>query len=125
VTARNRRFDPAAAALSAIENASRKPAARRDLSGCSRPARAILRTCARCSAMSIFIRSAGLPHTLCRLAALFAIDNRTLARSYVHARRNVAAANPELDEFAAQFDFVNPPQERRHCPNPSVRRPMR
>jgi hypothetical protein len=64
-------------------------------------------------------------HTLCRLAALFAVDNRTLARSYVHARRNVAAANPELYEFAAQFDFVNPPQERRHCPNPSVRRPMR
>jgi hypothetical protein len=37
-------------------------------------------------------------------AALFAIENRTLARAYVAARRTVAAANSELDEFAAQFN---------------------
>jgi hypothetical protein len=44
-------------------------------------------------------------HTLDRLAAQFAIDDRTLARSYARARREVTAANSELDEFAAQFDL--------------------
>jgi hypothetical protein len=44
-------------------------------------------------------------HTLTRLAALFGVESETLARSYARARAEVAAANAELDEFAAQFDL--------------------
>ncbi len=44
-------------------------------------------------------------HTLCRIAQHLAIDDRALARSYTVAQRNVAAANSELDQFAAQFDL--------------------
>ena|SRR5271165_4296621 len=97
MTVRNRSFDPTAAAISAIENASRSPVRREDL-------RRMLET------------GTGDPwhlralfgdvdlHTLCRLAALFGVENRTLARAYILARRSVAAANAELDEFAGQFD---------------------
>jgi hypothetical protein len=98
MTVRDRSFDPSAAALSAIRNASRKPAARADL-------RRMLETgSGDPSHLRALFGDVDL-HTLCRLAALFAIDNRTLARSYVIARRNAAAANAELDEFAAQFDL--------------------
>jgi nitroreductase len=98
MTVRDRSFDPTATALSAVRNASRKPATREDL-------RRMLETgSGEPSHLRALFGDVDL-HTLCRLAALFAIDNRTLARSYVVARRNVAAANAELDEFAAQFDF--------------------
>ena len=98
MTVRDRGFDPTATALSAIRNASRKPAARRDL-------RRMLETgSGEPSHLRALFGDVDL-HTLCRLAALFAVDNRTLARSYLLARRNAAAANAELDEFAAQFDF--------------------
>ena len=44
-------------------------------------------------------------HTLVRLAALYGVDDEMLARSYAVARGAVAAANAELDEFAAQFNL--------------------
>jgi hypothetical protein len=98
MTVRNRRFDPTATALSAIENASRLPVSREDL-------RRMLKTgSGEPSHLRALFGDVDL-HTLCRLAAHFAIDNRTLARSYLVAQRNVAAANAELDEFAAQFDL--------------------
>ena len=99
MTLGNQRFDPAATALSAIENASgvsvvgRQELKRMLETGCGAPSR--LRT---------LFGDVDL-HTLCRLAALFAIDDRTLARSYALARGAAAAANAELDEFAAQFDL--------------------
>lgn len=97
MTIRDRRFDPAATVLSAIRNASRSPVSDQDL-------RRMLETGAGDpSHLRALFGDVDL-HTLLRLAALFAIDDRTLAGSYVVARRNVAAANAELDEFAAQFD---------------------
>jgi hypothetical protein len=97
MTASDRQFDAAASALSAIENASRIPVGRDDL-------RPMLSTGAgEPSHLRALFGDVDL-HTLLRLAALFAIDDHTLARSYVKARREVAAANTELDEFAALFD---------------------
>jgi hypothetical protein len=43
--------------------------------------------------------------TLCRLASPFDIDGLTMARPYAKARREVAAANSELDKFAAQYEL--------------------
>lgn len=97
MTVRNRSFDPTATAFSAIENASRSPASREDL-------RRMLETgMGDPSHLRALFGDVDL-HRLCRLAALFGVDNRTLARAYTVARRNVAAANAELDEFARQFD---------------------
>ena len=39
------------------------------------------------------------------MANILNIDGETLARAYRAARRRTAAANPELDEFAAEFDL--------------------
>jgi hypothetical protein len=97
MTVRDRSFDPVATAFSAIENASRSRVSREDV-------RRMLETgTGDPSHLRALFGDVDL-HTLCRLAALFAIDNRTLARAYVAARRTVAAANSELDEFAAQFN---------------------
>ena len=90
------RFDSTATAFSAIANASRVPARHEDLermlqSGEGQP-----------SHLRALFSDVDL-HTLCRLAALFAVDDLTLARSYVTARRDAAAANAELDAFAAEF----------------------
>jgi hypothetical protein len=94
---RERTFDPLAAALSAVENASRTPVVADDV-------KRMLQTGAGDPSHLRALFSDVELHTLCRLAGLFAIDDRTLARSYVKARREVGAANSELDEFAAQFD---------------------
>lgn len=97
MTVRERTFDPLATALSALANASRTPAAGDDV-------RRMLQTGAGDpSHLRALFGDVDL-HTLDRLAARFAIDHRTLARAYARARREVAAANAELDEFAAQFD---------------------
>jgi hypothetical protein len=93
---RERIFDPLATALSAIENASRTPVSRDDV-------RLMLQTGAGDPSHLRALFGDVELHTLCRLSGLFAIDDLTLARSYAKARREVAAANSELDEFAAQF----------------------
>ena len=90
------RFDPTATALSAIANASRVPARREDLK------RMLLSGEGEPSHLRALFSDVDL-HTLCRLAALFAVDDLTLAQSYSAARREVAAANAELDAFAAEF----------------------
>lgn len=97
MTVRERTFDPLVTALSAIANTSRSRRLATMYDGCWRPAPATPRTCALFGDVDL--------HTLDRLAAQLAIDDRTLARAYARARREVAAANSELDEFAAQFDL--------------------
>ena len=98
MTVRERTFDPLATALSAIANASQTPAARDDV-------RRMLQTGdGDSSHLRALFGDVDL-HTLDRLAAQFAIDGRTLARSYARAQREVAAANSELDELVAQFDL--------------------
>jgi len=98
MTVRDRTFDPLATALSALQNGSRTPVVRDDvrlmlLTGGGDP-----------SHLRALFGDVEL-HTLSRLAGLFAVDDLSLARSYAKARREVAAANSELDEFAAQFDL--------------------
>ena len=90
------RFDPTATAFSAIANGSSIPVGRDDLermlqTGEGEPPH-----------LRALFGDVDL-HTLCRLAALFAVDDLTLARSYSTARRDAAAANAELDAFAAEF----------------------
>ena len=98
MTVRDRTFDPLATALSALQNASRTPVVRDDV-------RLMLQTGGGDpSHLRALFGDVDL-HTLSRLASLFAVDDLTLARSYARARREVAAANAELDEFAAQFDL--------------------
>jgi hypothetical protein len=98
MTIRERAFDPLASALNAIANTGATPACREDV-------RAMLETgegdpsCLRALFGDVEL------HTLSRLADLFAIDDLTLARACARARREVVAANAELDEFAAQFDL--------------------
>ncbi len=93
-----RRFDPAASALSAIENASRVPIKREDL-------RALLATGeGEPSHLRALFGDVDL-HTLLRLASALEVDDATLVRAYAVARKNAAAANAELDEFAEPFGF--------------------
>jgi hypothetical protein len=96
MTIREEGFDPLASALNAIANTGAPPAAREDV-------RAMLETGrGDPSRLRALFGDVEL-HTLSRLADLFAIDDLTLARAYVRARNEVAAASDELDEFAAQF----------------------
>jgi len=90
------RFDPAATALSAIANASRAPIQREALKGM------LATRQGEPSHLRALFSDVDL-HTLCRVAAVLAVDDLTLVRSYAAARREVAAANAELDAFAAQF----------------------
>ena len=98
MTVRERAFDPFASALNAIANTSATPPDREDV-------RAMLKTGAGDPSQLRALFGDVELHTLSRLADLFAIDDLTLARAYARARREVAAANAELDEFAAQFDL--------------------
>ncbi len=89
-------FDPAATALNAIENASRVPVRREDLG------RLLATGEGEGSHLRALFGDVDL-HTLCRLADRLGVDDFTLARSYARARETAAAANAELDEFAAQY----------------------
>ena len=93
-----RRFDPAASALSAIENASRVPIRREDL-------RALLTTGeGEPSHLRALFGDVDL-HTLLRLAAALDVDDADLVRAYALARKTAAAANAKLDEYALPFGY--------------------
>ncbi len=93
-----RRFDPAASALSAIENASSVAMRREDL-------RALLATGeGEPSHLRALFGDVDL-HTLLRLAADLEVDDATLVRAYARARETAAAANAELDEYAEPFGY--------------------
>jgi hypothetical protein len=87
-------FDPTRAALNAIENASTIPIARDDLP------RLLATGEGEGSHLRALFGDVDL-HTLLSLATLFGIDDPTLARAYARARRQAAAANADLDEYAA------------------------
>jgi hypothetical protein len=98
VSASTRHFDPAASALSAIENASRVAISREGL-------RFLLTTGdGEPSHLRALFGDVDL-HTLLRLADAFGVDDATLIRSYARARKNAAAANADLDEYAEPFGF--------------------
>jgi hypothetical protein len=88
--------DPAAIALNAIGNASRIPVRRENL------ARLLATGEGEGSHLRALFGDVDL-HTLLRLATLLAIDDPMLARAYARARATAAAANAELDEYAATY----------------------
>lgn len=90
-------FDPVATAISAIENASSIPVSQGELAGLLRTGKG------EPSHLRALFGDVDL-YTLLRLARRFDIDGETLARAYRIARRDTAAANADLEEFAAQFD---------------------
>jgi hypothetical protein len=92
-------FDPAAIAISAIENVSRIPVTRADIkrmlaTGIGKPSHI----------MALF--SDVDYSSILRLAIAFDISDADLARAYVHARNIYAASNAEMDEFVLEMDAV-------------------
>ena len=86
--------DPMRAALNAIENGSRVPVRREDVTP-------LLATGeGEASHLRALFGDVDL-HTLLRLAAQLGVDDAALVRAYVRARETALAANGELDELAA------------------------
>jgi hypothetical protein len=94
-----RTYDPAATAISAIQNVSTIPVTKADIK-------------------RILLSGAGVPShvmalfsdvdysTLMRLAIAFDISDDDLANAYVHARDVYAACNPKMDEFAEEMAII-------------------
>lgn|GEM_PF-2969865 len=90
-------FDPAAIAISAIENVSRIPVAKADIkrmlaTGTGEPSHI----------MALF--SDVDYSAILRLAIAFDISDADLGRAYVHARDTYAASNAEMDEFVLEME---------------------
>jgi hypothetical protein len=90
-------FNPAAIAISAIENVSRVPVTEDDIrrmliTGTGEPSHV----------MALF--SDVDYAAILRLAIAFDISDADLARAYVHARDTYAASNAEMDELLAEMD---------------------
>jgi hypothetical protein len=98
-------FDPAAIAISAIENVSRIPVTGADIkrmlaTGIGEPSHI----------MALF--SDVDYSAILRLAIAFDISDADLARAYVHARNVYAASNAEMDEFVLEMDAVTQDSSR-------------
>src|SRR5258706_15351724 len=98
-------FDPAAIAISAIENVSRIPVTKADIkrmlaTGTGEPSHI----------MALFsdVDYSSIP----RLAIAFGISDADLARAYVCARDTYAASNAEMDEFVLEMDAVTQSSSR-------------
>jgi hypothetical protein len=90
-------FDPAAIAISAIENVSRIPVTKADIkkmlaTGTGEPSHI----------MALF--SDVDYSAILRLAIAFDISDADLGRAYVHARDTYAASNAEMDEFVLEME---------------------
>jgi hypothetical protein len=99
-------FDPAAIAISAIENVSRIPVTKADIkrmltTGSGEPAHV----------MALF--SDVDYSSILRLAIAFDISDADLARAYVRARETYAASNAEMDEFVLEMEVVTPSNSSR------------
>jgi len=92
-------FDPAAIAISAIENVSQIPVTKADL-------RKMLSTGAGEPSHVMALFSDVDYASILRLAIAFDISDADLAKAYVHARNAYAASNAEMDEFALEMDAV-------------------
>ena len=93
-------FDPAATAISAIENVSRIPVTKADIkrmlaTGTGEPSHI----------MALF--SDVDYSAILRLAIAFDISDADLARAYVHARDTYAASNTEMDAFVLEMEVVS------------------
>jgi len=97
-------LDPAAAAISAIENVSRISVSRADL-------RKMLATGAgEPSHVRVLFEEVDLT-TLMQLAIDFEISDSVLARAYVHAREVYGAYSPEMDEIAQEMGIAVQPSD--------------
>jgi len=92
-------FDPAAIAISALENVSRIPVTKADIkrmlaTGTGEPSHV----------MALFsdVDYSGV----LRLAIAFDISDADLARAYVRARDTYAASNAEMDEFVLEMETL-------------------
>jgi hypothetical protein len=91
--------DPAAIAISAIENVSRIPVAREDI-------KRMLSTGDGEPAHIMALYSDVNYAVLLRLAIVFGISDDDFARAYIHARDTYAAANPDFDAFVLEMEAV-------------------
>jgi hypothetical protein len=94
-------LDPTRAALNAIENGSRIPLSRDDLP------RLLSTGEGEGSHLRALFGDVDL-HSLLALATYFDIDDPTLVRAYARARETAAAANADLDEYAASAGLTSP-----------------
>ena len=99
-------FDPAAIAISAIQNVSRIPVTQADIkrmlaAGTGEPSHV----------MALF--SDVDYSSILRLAIAFDISDADLARAYVRARETYAASNAEMDEFVLEMEALTPSDSRR------------
>jgi hypothetical protein len=94
-------FDPAATAISAIENVSEISVSKADLK------RMLATGTGEPSHVRVLFGEVDLT-TLMQLAIAFKISDATLARAYVHAREVHGAYNPEMDEIAQEMGDCGP-----------------
>lgn len=99
-----KRFDPAATAISAIQNVSRIPVGEADIrrmlsSGEGEPPH-----------VRVLFEEVDLT-TLMQLAIAFEISDAVLARAYLHAREVYGAYNPDLDEIAREMGIAGLPSD--------------
>jgi hypothetical protein len=94
-----RAYDPAAVAISAIENVSRIPVTRDDI-------KRMLSTGEGEPSHIMALFSDVNYAALLRLAIVFDISDDDLARAYIHARDTYAAANADLDAFVVEMEAV-------------------
>jgi hypothetical protein len=95
-------FDPAATAISAIQNVSRIPASKADLkrilsTGEGEPAH-----------VRVLFEEVDLT-TLMQLSVAFGISDAVLANAYVRAREIYGAYNPDMDEIALEMGIASLP----------------
>jgi len=92
-------FDPAAIAISAIENVSLVPVTEADI-------RRILATGTGEPSHVMALFSDVDYAVILRLAIAFDISDADLARAYVRARDTYAASNADMDEFVLEMEVV-------------------
>ena len=97
-------FDPAATAISAIENVSKISASKADLK------RMLATGTGEPSHVRVLFGEVDLT-TLMQLAIAFKISDAALARAYVHAREVYGAYNPEMDEIAQEMGIAVLPSD--------------
>jgi hypothetical protein len=98
-TKRTHTFDPAAIAISAIENVSAVPVVRDDI-------RRMLST-GEGEPSHVMALFSDVDYTvLLRLAIAFGISDDDFARAYIHARDAYAAANSDFDAFVREMEAV-------------------
>jgi len=92
-------FDPAATAISAIQNVSRISVDKADLK------RMLATGEGEPSHLRVLFEEVDLT-TLMQVAIAFEISDASLARAYVHAREVHGAYNPDMDEIAQEMGIA-------------------